>query len=137
MKTRILAMNPAKMATDIMSTSTTELTFFHSITFVWLARFALASLKKCTSLRSVQEDRLEGLHRVLYGYKLDSLSVDGGGAAGGANEAFVGKCGHAAAGQQASVEGGETYGHRGRGQENLRPGERAERGGVDEDEQNI
>jgi len=43
------------MATDIMATSTTELTLFYSIRLAHFARFALAFLK-CTSLRSVQAD---------------------------------------------------------------------------------
>ena len=55
MKTRILAMNPAEMATDIMATSTTKLTLFHSILLTRFTRFALASLKMRTiSLRSAQ-----------------------------------------------------------------------------------
>tara|TARA_B110000305_G_C19092492_1_gene471463 strand:+ start:122 stop:484 length:363 start_codon:yes stop_codon:yes gene_type:complete len=57
MKTRILAMNPAKwlQTANIMATSTTKLTY--PIQFVWLARFARLSLKMCLppSLRSAQK----------------------------------------------------------------------------------
>jgi len=43
------------MATDIMATSTTELTLFHSILLTLLTRFALASLiMRTISLRSAQ-----------------------------------------------------------------------------------
>jgi len=48
------------MATDIMATSTTKLTLFHSIILTRFVCFALASLKILTnSLRSAQIERLQ------------------------------------------------------------------------------
>jgi len=53
------------MATDIMATSTTELTLFHSIRLARLVWFARASLKMRTiSLRSAQVRELESLKRL-------------------------------------------------------------------------
>jgi len=45
MKTRILAMNPAKWLQTLWLLSTTKLTLFHSILLTRFIRFALASLK--------------------------------------------------------------------------------------------
>ena len=44
-KTNLIAMNPVKMATVIMATSTSKLTLFHSIHLARLVWFAHASLK--------------------------------------------------------------------------------------------
>ena len=50
------------MATDIMATSTTKLTLFHSIRLARLVWFARASLKmRLASLRSAQNSAAAGL----------------------------------------------------------------------------